>query len=503
MFRRKLANWQQTPLFSTLLISHNNKKALILKFNSLSFIRFIFFFCCFYLFSNTLYARMVPNVWEVLRSQFKLNHEIRQPDVQAQLRWLINHPDYLQKLARAEPYIYHIVTEVSRRKLPGELALLPMLESAFNPFAYSGVGAAGLWQLMPRTGTDLGLKQDWWFDARRSIRHSTNAALNYLTYLNKYFNGNWILAIAAYDSGEGTIARALKNSGQSWGNIHFRALPIPTETREYVPRLLALAEIIKYPQRYRVTLPDIPHIPYFEEVNIGSQIDLSHAAKLAGMSYKDLIKLNPGYNRWATAPYKPFNLLIPTDKVADFNRNLAAVPTEKRVSWTRYQVHNGDTLGLIAQKYFTTVKLIRELNQLKTNRLKLGQYVLIPSSKNTTVVHKTLPVIETSRPATSQAYKVVHIVQPGDTYQTLGKKYNVTTATIQSWNPTNELSALKTGSQLIIWKRTVQYGVYIVKTGDSLSSIAKHNNTNIHTLAQLNPNIDKNRLKLGQKLVIG
>nr|WP_232220587.1 transglycosylase SLT domain-containing protein [Legionella tunisiensis] len=297
-----------------------------MKFRPINLFRCFFLLTSAYLFSNTVYA--APNVWDVLRNQFALNHEVSQPEVQTQLRWLVSHPSYLQKLAQSEPYIYHIVTEIKKRRMPGEIALLPMIESAYDPFAYSGAGAAGLWQLMPGTGNNLGLKQDWWFDGRRSIRPSTDAALNYLTYLNKYFNGNWILAIAAYDSGEGTVSRAIKNSRQYSRNISFWTLPVPQETKAYVPRLLALAEIIKYPQRYRVTLPDIPHVPYFEEVNIGSQIDLNHAAKLAGISYKDLIKLNPGFNRWTTAPYKPFKLLIPADKVAHFNRNLANVPEE-------------------------------------------------------------------------------------------------------------------------------------------------------------------------------
>ena len=450
-----------------------------------------------------MHAQTTPNVWDVVRSQLSLNHEVTQPEVQTQLRWLMAHPSYLQNLARSEPYIYHIVTEIRARKLPGELALLPMIESAYDPFAYSGAGAAGLWQLMPGTGTDLGLKQDWWFDGRRSIRPSTDAALNYLTHLNKFFNGNWILAIAAYDSGEGTVARAIKNSGQT-RNIRFWTLPVPNETKAYVPRLLALAEIIKYPQRYRITLPDIPHSPYFEEVNIGSQIDLNHAAKLAGISYKDLIRLNPGYNHWTTAPYKPFKLLIPTDKVAKFNRNLASVPQEKRVSWTRHLVLAGDTLGSIAQRYFTTIKLIRELNQLKSEKLKLGHYLLIPSTKNTAVVaaiNKPIIVALKDQPASTQTYKVVHIVQASDSYPLLEKKYNVTTANIQAWN--KKQGPLQKGEQLVIWKRSVKYGVYIVKIGDTLSTIAKRNNTQVKILTQLNPSINKGLLKPGQQLVIG
>jgi membrane-bound lytic murein transglycosylase D len=453
------------------------------------------------LFSTSLHSSTTPNVWDVLRSQFTLNHDINQPEVQAQLQWFLAHRGYLQQLARSEPYIYHIVTAIKSRRLPGELALLPMIESAYDPFAYSAVGAAGLWQLMPATGTYWGLKQDWWFDARRAIPSSTNAALNYLSYLNRYFNGNWILAIASYDAGEGAVSRAVKSSK----NTVFWALPLPTETKIYVPRLLALAEIIQYPERYRITLPDIPHEPYFEEVNIGSQIDLNQAAKLAGISYKDLIKLNPGYNRWATAPYKPFKLLIPRAKVADFSRNLAGVPTEKRVSWTRHQVQNGDALESIAQRYFTTAKLIRELNQLKTDKLIIGQYVLIPSSKNTTVSAQkpTTPIVEADKPISSQIYKVVHIVQPGDSYLTLENKYKVSTSSIQNWNNISNNSPLQTGDQLIIWKQVVQYGAYTVKTGDSLSTIAKRNNTDVKTLTQLNPSISKGQLQPGQQLVIG
>lgn len=476
-----------------------------MKFKLSIFLRLLLLFSICYAVLTPAYSGSTPSVWDVLRSQLTLNHEVTQPEVQSQLRWLISHPSYLQKLARSEPYIYHIITEIKKRNMPGEIALLPMIESAYDPFAYSGAGAAGLWQLMPGTGNNLGLKQDWWFDGRRSIRPSTDAALNYLTYLNKYFNGNWILAIAAYDSGEGTVSRAIKNSGQSPRSIKFWTLPVPQETKAYVPRLLALAEIIKYPQRYRVTLPDIPHTPYFEEVNIGSQIDLSHAAKLAGMSYSELIKLNPGYNRWATAPYKPFKLLIPTDKVADFSRNLAHVPQDKRVSWTRHQVRNGDNLGSIAQRYFTTVKLVRELNQLHTEKLKTGQYLLIPSSKNIGVAASKQPITlnTPNTPSTTQTYKVVHIVQAGERLEDLEKKYRVSGVKIRSWNNIKDNTQPKKGQQLIIWKSVVKPGVYTVKAGDTLSMIAKQFDTKISALERLNPQLASKVIHPGQKLVLG
>ncbi|HBI22012.1 MAG TPA: lytic transglycosylase [Legionella sp.] len=444
-----------------------------------------------------------PNTWDVLRQQFSLNHQATQPEVQSQIRWLIAHPSYLQKLAQSEPYMYHILTEIKKRHMPGEVALIPMIESAYDPFAYSGAGAAGLWQLMPGTGTDLGLKQDWWFDARRSIRPATDAALNYLLYLNKFFNGDWILAFAAYDSGEGTMARIIKNSHQTGHTVHFWSLPVPNETKAYIPRLLALAEIIQNPKRYKVELPDIPHAPYFEEVNIGSQIDLSHAAKLAGISYKDLIKLNPGYNRWATAPYRPYKLLIPVDRVEHFNLNLAHFPENQRVSWTRHQVSAGDSLQLIAQRYHTTSHLIKELNQLKSNSVKKGQYVLIPNTKNTGVLAKGPAPKAAPHFTPLKQYKTIHIVQRHDSYPLLEKKYGVSAAQIKSWNKLATKTPLRNGQPLVIWRHSKVSGVYVIKSGDNLSQIAKKNRTNVKTLVQLNPGLNQRLLHPGQRITLG
>lgn len=451
-------------------------------------------------------ARSTPNVWDVLRTQFMLNHDIGQPEVQHQIRWIAAHPSYLQKVARqSEPYIYHIVTEIRKRKLPGELALIPMIESSYDPFAYSGVGAAGLWQLMPGTGTDLGLKQDWWYDGRRSIGPSTNAALNYLSYLHNFFNGNWILAFAAYDMGEGALGRLIKNSGATERTINFWSLNVPQETKAYIPRLMALAEVIQNPQRYHVVLPHIPHTPYFEEVNIGSQIDLSHAAKLAGISYRDLIKLNPGFNRWATAPYRPYKLLIPADKVDDFRSNLANLPEDQRVSWTRHKVSAGDNLVLIAQKYHTTVNLIKELNQLKSNAVKRGEFVLIPSTKNTSIAATTVstPTKPASHFTASRQYKVLHIVQKNESYADLEKKYAISSAQIKTWNALQPSSPLRPGQQLIIWKQNNPQKHYTIKAGDTLSTIAKRHNTPLANIVRLNPGILNHPLHRGQKIKLG
>ena len=461
------------------------------------------------LISTSLLVDATPTVWDVMRGQFKLNHEVNQAEVKKQIRWLSTHPHYLVKLAqKSRPYIYHIVSEVKQRGLPGELALVPMIESAYDPFAYSGAGAAGLWQLMPGTGSGLGITQDWWYDGRRSVRVSTAAALKYLTYLSKLFNGNWVLAIAAYDSGQGTIKRAIRNSKQqNKRRVHFWSLNVPRETQAYIPRLLAIAEIIKYPKHYKVSLPNIPYTPYFSEVYIGSQIDLNTASKLADMPYRELIKLNPGYNRWTTSPKGPHKLLIPTDKVADFKTKLEKLTKEDLVKWKKHIVQKGESLSTIAQHYHTTIVLLKELNQLKTTSLKAGQSVLIPATqayKPTTSGKNKLNLYDKTTP--SPQYKVIHIIQPGDSLAVLERRYQVQPGQIKYWNQLKGRKPLHTGDQLIIWKKGSESKkpnlCYKIKAGDTLGKIAKLYNSSVKRILALNPNIKPKKIRIGQNIKV-
>ena len=383
------------------------------------------------------------SLWTALSQKFCLDHEIQRPEIQAQIRWLIKHPQYLQQLSKAEPYIYHIMSEINKRHLPGELALLPMIESAYNPFAYSGAGAAGLWQIMPATGSDFGLTQDWWFDARRSIPSSTQAALNYLEHLHHMFDNNWILAFAAYDAGEGAISRIIKENHHA----DFWTLPLPKETQAYVPRLFALAEIIQHPENYLIHLPPISHLPYFQEVTIGSQIDLNHAAELAGISYHDLLKLNPGYNHWATAPNQPYKLLIPASHVAEFSNNLSRLPRAKRISWTQYRVMPGDSLNSIALTYHSTTTILKGLNQLKTNRISVGQLLIIPN--NHYHITRASPISHFSK---LKEYKVVYIVEKQDDLAKIAKKLHVSIEKLKAWNNITQQTNIQSGQNLILWR---------------------------------------------------
>ena len=275
--------------------------------------------------SSSIYAiEDTSNVWDALINEFSLDHEVHQPEVQKQLKWIMKHPDYLNKMThQARPYIYHVLNEIKKRNMPGEIALIPMIESEYDPFVSSHAGAVGLWQLMPQTGAELGLPKNWWVDGRRSIGPSTNAALNYLNSLHRFFHGNWILAVAAYDSGMTRVSRAIKHHSKK----RFWSLSLPHETKAYIPRLLALSEIIQNPKRYHIQLPQIPHKPYFKEVDI-SNLDLNHAAKLIKVPSKDLHRLNPGFKDWSSRPYHPYKLLIPTEHVEDFNRNIAKMGKE-------------------------------------------------------------------------------------------------------------------------------------------------------------------------------
>jgi membrane-bound lytic murein transglycosylase D len=457
------------------------------------------------LFSGSASAQYAPNIWDVLRRQFELNHEVRRPEVQKQIKWIVSHPTYLKRLSHSEPYIYHILSEVRKRRLPGEIALIPIIESAYDPFAYSGAGASGLWQIMPSTGRGLGLKQDWWRDGRRSVDLSTNAALSYLSYLNKYFKGNWLLAFAAYDSGEGTIGRLIRKSGQT-RKPNFWSLPVPRETKGYIPRLLALAAIIQNPNRYNVTLPEIPHAPYFEKVNVGSQIDLNHAAKLANISYEELIKLNPEYNRWTTAPYHPYKLLIPVDKVKEFSRKLAALPKEERVSWKKHKVAKGESLVIIAKKHHTTVKLIKELNQLKSTTVHPEQTLLIPSNTDiaTSKQDNNRTIATDTSLVASKKIKVIHVVQKKDTFDKITKRYGVSESDIKSWNFIGPHVPLTPGQNLVIWRKksTQTPSFYTVAKGDSLGRIAQKNHLKMDKLIKLNPHISKHLIKPGQQIAL-
>jgi membrane-bound lytic murein transglycosylase D len=263
------------------------------------------------------------DLFDRMRAGFQLDDAADHHAVDQQLRYYAGNPDYLQRaFGRADLYLYHIVTQLEARGMPQELALLPVVESAFEPYAYSRASASGLWQFIPGTGSHFGLKQDWWYDGRRDIVESTRAALDYLQALHDEFDGDWLLAIAAYNCGEATVERAARANRAAGRPVDFWNLWLPRETRAYVPKLLAMKRLVRDPATYGLAISPIPNQPYFARVATAGQINLKIAGQIANVSPEELYELNPAFHRWATDPSGPHYLLLPVDSARSEERRV-------------------------------------------------------------------------------------------------------------------------------------------------------------------------------------
>ena len=313
------------------------------------------------------------DLFDRMRAGFVLN-EVQEPAIDQQLAWFQHNPDYLERVfQRAQRYLYHVVTEVEARGMPLEFALLPVVESAYEPFAYSSSRAAGLWQFIPATGVRFGLKQDWWYDGRRDVLESTRAALDYLQALHDQFGGDWLLAIAAYNVGELGVQRAIDYNVALGRPTDFWHLNLPAETRAYVPKLLAMKRLMAEPERYGLDFAPIPNEPYFAVIETGSQLQLTVAAQLAGTSYDELVALNPGYNRWATDPSGPHRMLVPIDNADAFEAALKTLAPEDRMRYDAHVVGRGETLASIARQYGSSVAVLTKINDLPGGRVAPGE----------------------------------------------------------------------------------------------------------------------------------
>ena len=318
------------------------------------------------------------DIWERMRGAFGLPEEMTES-----VAWHIDnfrkHSWRIERLlARGQPYLYYILNEVERRGLPAELALLPAVESAFDPFATSPSGAAGIWQFMPGTAEQVGLRQDWWYDGRRDIVAGTGAALDYLAELQQYFDGDWLLALGAYNTGVATIKKAIQYNQDKGEPTDFWHLDLPQETRDHIPKLIALRVLISNPDAYNITLPVLTNSRYFRIVDIGGRIDLQVAARLSGTRLKELQRLNPGLTRSITPPDGHHKLLVPSSKATLFRERLALLPHDQRIQSITYRIRWGDTLGGIARYSQTTVARLRQLNRLENTRIFAGRLIIIP-----------------------------------------------------------------------------------------------------------------------------
>lgn len=449
------------------------------------------------------------DVWERIRYQLSIDVPQNRPVV-AERNYYAKHQAYLDRISkRAEPYLHFIVEEVEKRNMPIEIALLPIVESAFDPFGYSNRSASGIWQFMPQTGERFDLKQNWWYDGRRDIVQSTRAALDYLSYLHKTLDGDWLNAIAAYNSGEGRLLRAIKKNRKKHLPTDFWSLDLPSETTAYVPRLLALSDLLNRADEFGLTWNPIINAQVVEAVDIGSQIDLALAAQMADISLTELYRLNPGFNRWATDPNGPHFLLLPVDKVEQFQSTLAKTALKDRLRWQQYIVANGDSLSVIAKKFATSTSAIKSLNKLKSNTIRVGQQLLVPLSDGAINSEHLPEQVRLAANKNSQK-KLSHTVKSGDTLWDISREYDVTINELAKWNKLKKNSVLRLGQKLTVYKtasnpqtalissnRTITYKV---RRGDSLARIADKFNLSVNDIIKWNNLAGQKYLQPGQKL---
>ena len=369
------------------------------------------------------------DVWQRVRQGFAipdLNNDL----VRKHVAYYKARPDYLQRIFdRSRLYLYHIVAEIERRGLPTELALLPMVESAFNPMAYSRAHASGLWQFIPGTGKRFELQQNWWYDGRRDIVDSTDAALDYLTKLYK-IHGDWQLALASYNWGENAVSRAVAKNKKARKPTDYSHLKMPKETRQYVPKLQALKNIIADPAKYGIELTPIPNEPYFTVLTESLAVDVALAARLAEMPVEDFIALNPGLSR-------PFirnegtRIVLPADKVAVFRDNLSKQDPGSLVSWETYHPEKGETLAKIADKFGLSVAELRRVNGIDTHSSRVPQQMVVPTEAEAALVSAKLPIMYA--PPVAEV-RHVHRVKSGDTLSGIAKRYHVRVSDLKRWN---------------------------------------------------------------------
>ena len=462
------------------------------------------------------------DLWHRLRAGFGMDHDIDDARVQAQLNWYVRHPHYIDRVVdRGSRYLHHIIEQAEARGLPTELALLPVVESAFDPFAYSHGRAAGLWQFIPSTGKYFGLTQSWWHDDRRDVLEATDAAFTYLDRLANRFDGDYTLALAAYNAGGGTVSIAMRRNRNAGKPTDFWSLSLPRETRHYVPKLIALAKIFDDPEAYNIELPALENEPYFEVVETGSQLDLAQAAQLAGVDIDEIYLLNPSYNRWATNPDGPHRLLVPKQKAETFRTALAGFPKNKRVSWQDYTVRRGDNLGVIAQQFSTTPSVIKQVNNLNSNLIRVGQQLLIPSATEGTDAYALSQSqrLQRTQERKRDGNKVRHTVRSGDTFWDIAREHRVSVRQVAAWNGMAPGDPLIPGKELVIWsqsspqtlaansrserdKAMVRKVGYRVRSGDSLSVIANRFAVNVRDIASWNDLNTDRYLQPGQSLVL-
>jgi len=428
------------------------------------------------------------DLWQRIRNGYAI------PDNTSSLvthheEWYSSRPDYIKRMVeRSQKYLFHIVEEVEKRGMPTEIALLPMIESAFNPQANSTSSASGIWQFVPATGKHFGLKQNWWVDNRRNVTIATDAALTYLQKLYEMF-GSWDLALAAYNAGEGTVGRAIERNRKLGLPTDYESLDLPAETRNYVPKLQAIKNLMTNPENYGLKIQTIANTPYFAKVTAPSQIDAHLAAKLAEISDDEFLALNPSNKRPViTSNGEKHELLLPILSAQTFRNNLAGYD-KPLVSWRTYFAKRGERMESIASKFGMQLSQLRHVNNLPSQKkIKNSSTILVPNGNKTDfIIPKTIAKANSN---------VVEIVAPIENNDEISNKQDSANIDINNTETTleNDLDKIEPVRQVSVTHK--------VKKGETIQSIAKRYGISVKQIMTSN-SLKSSKLKIGQSLKVG
>ncbi|XZG69444.1 LysM peptidoglycan-binding domain-containing protein [Chitinibacteraceae bacterium HSL-7] len=470
-----------------------------------------------YLFGDLNRARY-DDLWERIRAGFAMN-DLDSPLVEKWENYYASRPDYLNRIAdRARRYLYHVVAEVEKRGMPTELALLPVIESAYNPKAVSSARAAGMWQFIPSTGTHYGLERTWWYDGRRDVVAATDAALDYLETLYGMF-GDWELALASYNWGEGSVSRALGRNRAAGLPLTYSDIRKPDETANYVPKLLAIRNIVADPEAFGLTLNPLTNDPYFVAFKTGRHMDVQVAADLAGISVDELIALNPGFIRPVFAHKDERKLVIPAAKYDQFQRNMAEYD-KPLLNWQPYVVQRGETFASLSDRFGIDQSELLEINDLNPGASAAGRTILVPLTPDVDLREKVAisaiqvnkaeePVDTGERDAPREVPKASgrYRVKRGDTLFSIAQQFNMSVDDLKALNHMRG-SQVRAGQQLRVSgtpaaeaPRREASRIYTVRKGDTLGEIAEKTGMSVSELKSLN-GIRGNTVRQGQKLKV-
>ena len=426
----------------------------------------------------------IISIWELLKKEASIKeYEIDDLTLYYMNQHLKNVDLFENYLNNSYYFIYYVIEELQRNNLPVELAFLPFIESSYDPFSISSSGAVGLWQIMPKTAELLGLKENWWVEERHNPFKSTDAAIRYLDYLYKRFNKDIYLVLVAYNAGPTFTSKAIQKNSRRAANVSYKDLSLSVQTRNYIPKFLALIELINNNEKYNIELPEIPYLKVVDKISFEEQIEILNFSDFLNIKPELLYKLNAGYTKWATDPNMVSTFYIPVENKIKYETNGQEYVQAQKINWISHDVLKGESLWALAKKYRTKIDIIRQVNQLESDALSINQILLIPvgqASSNILIPFEA------------------HVVSEGDTLWSLSRKFGVSRKKIMDINNLDDESILKIGQVLNIGNKNIYRNIeskkrtilYSVKQGDNLSKISKLFNVSIKTIRQDNDNLD-------------